>query len=256
MKKSVCSMVLFCAFLILSPGAAPRAEEAAFQTPPAPTPGKWQRFWLNRVEKFRAENKTLDPGKKNIVFLGDSLTQGFQLKEYFPELPALNRGIGSDGVCSYPSSEHSWRGVTHRMKDSVFDCNPSHLFFLIGTNDVGPESIPIEYWLGAYKYVIRQTRKVFPEVKIILVTCPPTGLKYKRHEHLNARLLEWNKLVQQCAKKEDCRLIDLYSLLVGEDGLLPDEMTRDGLHFNHLGFERWAKAVRQILIEDGVVKED
>ncbi len=167
----------------------------------------------------------------------------------------LNRGIVSDGVCNFPSAKLPWRGITHRLKESVNDCNPSHIFFLIGTNDVGKDTIPLEYWLGAYKFVIGQARRSFPEVKIILVTCPPTGLKYARHEHLNKRLLLWNDLIKKTATEENCRLIDLYSLLVGSDGLMPEEMTRDGLHFNKIGYDRWAEKVKEIFKQDGIMKE-
>lgn len=271
MKKYVLLLFLCNALLMLSfagslygvetqPQASPTAV-AATPTPAAPTPtpvpmpDKWQKFWLDRVEEFKKENAALPAGQKNIVFLGDSLTQGFKLKDYFPGLPVLNRGIVSDGVCNFPSAKLPWRGITHRLKECVNDCNPSHIFFLIGTNDVGMDTIPLEYWLGAYKFVIGQARRSFPEVKITLVTCPPTGLKYARHENLNKRLLLWNDLVRKTATEENCRLIDLYSLLVGKDGLMPEEMTRDGLHFNNLGYDRWAQKVREILREDGVIKE-
>src|SRR5205814_2154141 len=134
---------------------------------PPPPPGKWENFWIARVKEFIAENAPLDPKKRNIVFLGDSLTQGFKLKTYFPDLRVLNRGIVSDGGCDFPSGRSIYRGVTHRMDESIFNCNPSHLFYLIGSNDVGATSIPLDYWFGAYEFVISQTRFKFPDVKII-----------------------------------------------------------------------------------------
>src|SRR5690606_10477929 len=123
----------------------------------------WAWFWINRVEEFRAENATLDPGKRHIVFLGDSLTQGFRVKEYFADLPVVNRGIASDGVCDFPAGKSIWRGATRRMDESVFKLRPSHLIFLIGTNDVGVTAIPLDYWFGAYQYVIAQTKAKFPD---------------------------------------------------------------------------------------------
>ena len=223
---------------------------------PSPVPGRWEAFWVARVREFIAENATLDPNKRNVVFVGDSLTQGFPLKTYFPDLPVLNRGIGSDGGCDYPSGRTPYRGVTRRMDESIFQCNPSHLFYLIGTNDVGNAAIPLDYWFGAYKYVIERTREKIPDVKIVLVTCPPTGTAYARRATLNPRLAAWNDLIRAYAKRENFRLVDLHALLVGPDGLLPAEMTRDGLHFNHIGYERWADAARKILAEDGVTKGD
>src|SRR5438045_3090689 len=116
-----------------SVGAAQSTTSATLSasiSPPAP-PGKWQTFWIDRVKEFIAENATLDKDKRYIVFLGDSLTQGFRLKTYFPDLPVLNRGIVSDGVCDFPEGRLHWRGVTHRLDECVYNCRPSHLFFLI-----------------------------------------------------------------------------------------------------------------------------
>lgn len=249
------AMCAACLFVLegRSATASPTTETLPVSISPAPTPGKWQTIWINRVEEFIAENKSLDPSRKNIVFVGDSLTQGFKLPTFFPELPVLNRGIVSDGMCDFPSGRNVWRGITRRMEESIFGCNPSHLFLLIGTNDVGVVSIPLDYWLGACKFILGQTRQKFPGVKIILVTCPPSGEAYARNKTLNARILEWNALLRQLAADEHYRLIDLHALLAGKDGLLPVELTRDGLHFNQLGYQRWAEAVRAILREDGVI---
>jgi lysophospholipase L1-like esterase len=219
---------------------------------PPPPPGKWQALWIDRVTSFIDENQALDPNQRNIVFVGDSLTQGFKLKDHFPALPVLNRGISSDGTCDFPEGRNVWRGVTRRMKESIYDCNPSHLFILIGTNDIGVTNIPLDYWLGSYKYIISQTRQKFPDVKIIAVTCPPTGEAYARNKTFNPRVVQWNALIREYATKENLRLIDLYELLKDSDGMLTNELTRDGLHFNQTGYDRWAEAIRKILTDDGI----
>ncbi len=256
LKRMVIFIWTISAAVAISVGAqeTPTSGTLPASISPAPSPGKWQKFWINRVEEFIEENKSLDPTKRNIVFVGDSLTQGFKLKSFFPGLPALNRGIVSDGMCDFPSGRNIWRGVTRRMDESIFDCNPSHVFFLVGTNDVGVLDVPLEYWLAGYKYVTSRTLKKFPDVKIILVTCPPSGEAYTRNKTLNARILEWNVLVRRFAKDENFRLIDLYALLADKDGMLPPDLTRDGLHFNQTGYERWAGAVRAILREDGLIE--
>lgn len=221
---------------------------------PAPAPGKWQNFWIDRVKNFAAENAKLEPKSRNIVFLGDSLTQGFKLADFFPGLPVLNRGIVSDGVCDFPEGKNVWRGVTRRMTECVYDCRPSYLIFLIGSNDVGVQSAPLDYWMGAYKYVIGQTQRKFPDVKIILVTCPPSGQAYANHNTFNPRILEWNTMIRKYAAEQKFRLVDLYALLAGKDGLLPEDMTRDGLHFKQPGYVLWADAMHKFFKEDGVEK--
>jgi lysophospholipase L1-like esterase len=257
MTKRKILICLFCLLvMLLSIGSALAKENARPEPTPFPKPGRWDNIWLNRVHIFKTENATLEPGKKNIVFLGDSLTQGFKLKKYFPDLPVLNRGIASDGVCNPPSAKTPWRGITKRMGSSVLDCNPSHVFFLIGTNDVGRLSIPLDYWFGAYKYVVGRIKTKFPDVKITVITCPPTGTKYKSNQRLNPRIIKWNAILRKYAKEQNFRLIDLHKILQDENGMLVSKMTRDGLHFNDIGFKLWAKEVTEILKQDGIVSAD
>lgn len=266
-KTILAALAMTCSITLMSSVPCVAAESTATATvavqpstsntvaasiAPPPAPGKWENFWIDRVRQFIAENAGLDPAARNIVFVGDSLTQGFKVKEFFPDLPVLNRGIVSDGGCDFPEGRSIYRGVTHRMKESIYDCRPSHLIYLIGTNDVGVTNIPLDYWFGAYKYVIQQTQKQFPDVKIILVTCPPCGAPYKKIATLNPRLKEWNTIIRDYAKKEGFRLIDLYELLADKDGQLPADLTTDGLHFNKKGYDRWADALRTILQQDGV----
>jgi hypothetical protein len=92
-------------------------------------PGEMADLLDRSRQEFIAENAALDRNRRNIVFVGDSLTQGFKLKTYFPDLPVLNRGIVSDGGCDFPSGRSIYRGVTHRLDESIFNCNPSHLFY-------------------------------------------------------------------------------------------------------------------------------
>lgn len=248
----VCGSIFACV-MPMRVGAASTTTTVVESIAPAPTPGPWQDKWISRVKEFIAENAALDPSTTNIVFIGDSLTQHFKLKTYFPDLPVLNRGIGSDGICDFPTGRNVWRGVTRRMNESVFDCRPSYLFIMTGTNDVGVLGIPLDYWFGAYKYVIDRTREKFPDVKIVLMTCPPTGQAYVRNKTLNARILEWNDKIRKYGAAEGYRVIDLHKLLVGPDGLLPADLTGDGLHFNQIGYDRWADAIRDVLRQDGVI---
>ncbi len=70
---------------------------------------------------------------------------------------------------------------------------------------------------------------------------------------MNPRISQWNTLIREYAVTENFRLIDLHALLAGPDGMLSSDLTRDGLHFNQTGYERWANAVSKILKEDGVI---
>ncbi|MGB9898194.1 GDSL-type esterase/lipase family protein, partial [Thermanaerothrix sp.] len=61
----------------------------------------------------------------DIVFLGDSITDGARWDELFPGLSVKNRGINADTT----------RGVLARL-DSILQGQPAAIFLLIGTNDL------------------------------------------------------------------------------------------------------------------------
>ncbi|MBI1289674.1 hypothetical protein GC173_00325 [bacterium] len=215
-----------------------------------PKPGKWELHYLDRVTKFRAENATLDPTKRTVVFVGDSLTEGFPTSQLFGTAPVLNRGIVSDGTAFFPGKV-TLRGVVNRMGSSIIDCHPRVVFLLIGTNDLPDRGMSYEYLLGHYESIIDTTLKTYPDVTFVMTTLPPTGEKYKNHATLNPRIVEYNALLRGLAEKRGLKLIDVYSMYVDADGLLKAELTRDGLHIMKEAYGPWADEARKIMVEQG-----
>ena len=208
---------------------------------PVPMPDLWIQHYLKRIEIFEKENAALPPNQKNVVFVGDSLTEGFPLQEYFPGTPVLNRGIISDGI------GFDERGVLNRMESSVFDCHPKAVILLIGVNDLPHSWASIDDCLKGYQDIVEQIQKRFPDVQIILCTLLPTGAKYKKHDTVNPRIIEFNQGVLALAKEKKLALIDLYSLYQDKDGLLQADITRDGLHITTEAYKPFAEQVKALL---------
>src|SRR4051794_34658145 len=120
--------------LALLPAATFAAETATKK--PAAKPdwaAIFKQHWIDNVKLYREQNKKGYP-EKNIILLGDSITEGFNVSKHFPDRHVLNRGIGADIIGNkLPESDH--RGILRRMDESIFDCNPSDVFLLIGIND-------------------------------------------------------------------------------------------------------------------------
>ena len=67
------------------------------------------------------------PGKPRVVFLGDSITDGWRINEYFPDSDFINRGISGQITGE----------MLARMKQDVIDLKPAAVLILAGTNDIG-----------------------------------------------------------------------------------------------------------------------
>jgi lysophospholipase L1-like esterase len=216
--------------------------------------GRWERHWWERVIEFQEENASLaaSPESRNIVLLGSSSMmhwrEGDRAERLLPEGPFLNRGIGADGI------GRGERGILHRLESSVFDCNPSHVFLLNGRNDLGSTmrtgEPPVEEVAAVYREVIETIQETLPDVTVCVVTCAPVNFRY---EAMAPLVVEFNAMITQIAAELGCPVIDLHARLVGEDGLLPPELTHDGLHFNNGGFEILGEEIGRVLQSGGTV---
>ena len=84
----------------------------------------------DNLRRYSQQNRELGPAQpdeKRVVFLGDSITDGWPLNQYFPGKPYVNRGIGGQITSQ----------MLARMKADVLDLKPTVMVVLAGTNDIG-----------------------------------------------------------------------------------------------------------------------
>src|SRR5258706_2986301 len=135
MKKTILLI-----FLITLLGIA-----AAPQTPsPTPDPNS-EKTRADRLQarlndfanlaRYHDANIKLAPpakGEDRIVFMGDSITDGWKLDQYFPGEPYVNRGI----------SGQTTPQMLLRFRPDVIDLKPKVVVILAGTNDISGNTGP------------------------------------------------------------------------------------------------------------------
>lgn len=209
------------------------AEKATTQPEPAPL---FQMHWENRVRSFKEQNLVY----QNVVLLGDSITEGFNVEKFFPGRRVLNRGIGADVIGNnLPANDK--RGVLKRLDCSVFDCSPTDIFLLIGINDLGQGNTPEQVEAG-YRQILQQIRERLPKVNIHLESLLPCRDRFAKH---NANVLDVNKRIQALAKEFNCDYIDLHSQFADEKGELKAELTHDGLHVTEPAYRIWQGIIEE-----------
>ena len=90
----------------------------------------------NQLGRYHAANEELKkrPAEPNrVVFLGDSITDGWKLEEYFPGKPYVNRGIGGQTTPQ----------MLARMYADVIALKPKVMILLAGTNDIARNTGPM-----------------------------------------------------------------------------------------------------------------
>ncbi len=203
------------------------------------TPATFARseYWHQRVTLF--DLIPVEPG--DIVFLGNSITDGGEFNELFDNPAVKNRGISSDVIS----------GVMERL-DQVTNNNPSKIFLLIGINDVS-HNLSANQIAKAYEDLVKSIRQKAPESKLYIQSLMPINNDFARYKNLRNKeqiIIDVNILLEDIAKRNDAVYVDLWPVLADKkSGKLKREFTNDGLHLLGSGYEAWADAIRHLVEE-------
>lgn len=186
--------------------------------------------WDNQVKLFKEQNQVW----RNVVLLGDSITEGFNVQKYLPGRRVLNRGIGADIIGNaLPTNDH--RGILRRLDNSVFDCAATDVFLMIGINDLGAGRTP-EVMEQGYREILQRIKEKAPAIRVHVQSVLPTRGKYAKH---NAPVLDFNERLKKLAAEFGHDYIDLHKIMSDENGELKAEFTPEGLHLSEAAYRVW-----------------
>ena len=182
MKTFVHSLLILLLGISLASAEEAVSKKAATNpTDPATSkPVDWNALfkvhWQNRVGEFKDQNL----GWQNVVLLGDSITEGFDVRKYFPGRRIVNRGIGAD-VIGNDMAKDDPRGVLQRLDNSLFDCAPSSVFILIGINDLNTGHT-VDQMTDGYRELLKRIRAKRPDLPVYVQSVLPTAGKLREQE--------------------------------------------------------------------------
>lgn len=182
--------------------------------------------YVELVNKFKAEKTS----KKDIIFLGNSITAGTDWSKLLNLPEAKNRGISGD--ISF--------GVLDRLQE-IIDGKPAKIFILIGINDVS-RNIPDSIILRNYKMMISKIRNGSRKTEIYFNTLLPVNSsfgKFKNHYGKDQHILLLNDQIRKL-RSQHVTVIDLYPVFSDENQHLRASLTKDGLHLLPDGYRLWA----------------
>ena len=245
-----CIAPLFVAssLLLLAPAAPMASAQTATAEKPKPAEAKpappvdmaalFRMHWTNRTNAFRMQNELF----QNVVLLGDSITEGFDVAKYLPGRRVLNRGIGADVIGNDLPAEDN-RGVLKRLDESVFNCAATDVFLMIGINDLGSGHTPDVMEQG-YRDILQRIKTETPRVRVHVQSVLPTRDRYAKH---NANVVDFNGRLKKMAEEFGYDYIDVHALMVDDKGELKAEFTGDGLHLNETAYRLWLGEVERVM---------
>ena len=187
-------------------------------------------YWKDKATQF----SILPNAKNEIVFLGDSITDGGEWHELTGLPNAVNRGIGGDTAA----------GVLGRITE-VTDGKPIKVFLMIGTNDLAQDRTP-EQVCAKIGEVLDAIKLNSPKTVIYLQSTFPV-IDGKNEKYKNENVNKLNPLIQKLAADKKVTWIDVASSLKDDKGQLKDNLTFDGLHLNGAGYLVWISVIKKYL---------
>ncbi|WIW90865.1 SGNH/GDSL hydrolase family protein (plasmid) [Sphingobium sp. V4] len=188
------------------------------------------------------------PGEQRVVFLGDSITDGWNLTASFPGKPYVNRGIGSQVTAQ----------MLLRFHQDVVALKPRVVVILAGINDVqgflqqeSPEQIESNWEAMADLAHAHGIKVVFGSILPVNDYTP--AAKNVVQERKPALLVGLNAWLRAFCVRRGHVFADYHAALVDRNGLMAAAYTQDGVHPLENGYARMApiaeRAIEQALAQ-------
>ena len=200
---------------------------------------------LNRFKEENAEVGLPRTNEDRVVFMGNSITQGWkeQIPAFFNNPNYINRGIGGQTTPQ----------MLVRFRQDVIDLNPKVVIILAGTNDIagntGPSTLEM---IENNIYSMAELAKAHNIEVVLCSILPVYDYPWKTAMEPAEKIIELNKRIKEYADKHGVVYADYFTPMVDERNGLKAEYTNDGVHPTPAGYEVMApiaeKAIARALI--------
>jgi lysophospholipase L1-like esterase len=201
----------------------------------------WNQLGRYHDANTELMKRAVEPDR--VVFIGDSITDGYRLDEAFPGKPYVNRGISGQTTAQ----------MLVRFYPDVIALKPAAVIMLAGTNDIARNNGPQTLEMIQQNIMAMTELAQLHGVKVILCallpisdrTIIPAGgrgggptprPRIQSAQRPPADLLTFNAWLKRYASEKDAVYADYYAATVDAQGFLQEGYTNDGLHPNAQGY--------------------
>ena len=179
------------------------------------------------------ESTTPAERKQMCVLYGASITKGFNADSLLPEFKLFNRGVGGQSSTQ----------LLARFSSDVLQLDPGQVVIKICAGNFGPGVDSRMIWDEFETMLLTaQARDIEP----VVATIVPVTRRAEEHEgySITGEVRQFNTMAGEFARRHGLKLVDYYEAMADREGFLPDDMARDAIHPNALGYEKMAAAYR------------
>lgn len=201
-----------------------------------------QEDWA-AIGHFAADNEALgSPGRREqrIVFIGDSITQGWSdaSPDYFADSAYVERGI----------SGQTTPQMLVRFRADVVDLEPAAVVILAGTNDIAGNTGPATNKMIQDNIASMAEIATANGIRVVLASILP-AYDYPWRPGLEpaSRIVEINEWLADYAEANEHVWLDYHSALVDARGGMQQAYTTDGVHVTRAGYEVMAALAEEAI---------
>ena len=198
--------------------------------------------WLARFKEADMKLGPPAPGENRVVFMGDSITEGwhFDSAEGFPGKGYINRGI----------SGQTTPQMVVRFRQDVIDLEPKVVVILAGTNDIAGNTGPMTLEETEGNLMDMAQLAEANHIKVVLCSLTP-AFDYPWSPGLEPapKIDAINAWMKQYAAEKGYVYVDYHSAMKDARDGLPGNLSHDGVHPNAAGY-----AIMAPLAEAGIEK--
>ncbi|MGH7678530.1 MAG: SGNH/GDSL hydrolase family protein [Gemmatimonadaceae bacterium] len=191
-----------------------------------------------QLRRYQPDNAKLAPAPDRVVFMGNSITEGWAplFPTLFPGKPYVGRGIGGQTTPQ----------MLVRFRQDVVALKPRVVVILAGTNDIagntGPSTIEmIEDNLASMAEIARANG-----IRVVLCSVLPVyDYPWKRGLEPAPKIMALNAWLKDYAARHGAVYVDFHSEMEDERHGMKAEYTSDGVHASEAGYRVMARIVER-----------
>ncbi|MBO9712247.1 GDSL-type esterase/lipase family protein [Sphingomonas sp.] len=232
--------------LLIAGLAAPLA--AAAQTVPAPKEETWEEKWNRMLREdwpglgryAEANEALIASGQKvDVVFMGDSITEGWpQKRPGFFTPGRIGRGIGGETTPQ----------MVLRMMADVVHLKPRLVHIMAATNDIAGNTGKITLDQSFDNFRMMVTLAKANGIHVLLASTPPADhFPWRPGLETVAPIRAINAWLKGHAKEAGCTWVDYTPVLATPEGAMKPGLASDGVHPTEAGYDAMASVLGPIL---------
>lgn len=191
-----------------------------------------------QLDRYKKANSTLDLDTVDMVFMGDSITEGWsQFRPSFFTNGFVCRGIGGQTTPQ----------MLLRFRQDVINLAPKKVILLAGINDIAQNTGPIT--LDQIMDNIKSMTEMAKANNIEMILCsllPANSFPWRPEITPTQKVIQLNQMIKTYAEENKLYYVDYYAAMVNESNGLQQHLGYDTVHPNAAGYQ----VMEQVLMEE------